>query len=157
MSGARETVEGKAILSVFVCVYTHTQRSQMFLCVCGAEGLQRMSQGSSHSHCKFCRAGGRASCFPEPHSTPLLLDNLKQGIHSAPKTRTIPRSSRMVQISSKPLQNILEDWSHCHLGFTGPSKSENYKEGYVQSREPARSIFTHQLYPTPPSWPPHQK
>lgn len=90
-------------------MYTHTQRSQMFLCVCGAAGLQEMSWGSSHSHCEVCRAGGGASCFPEPHSTPLLLDNLEQGIHAAPKTRTIPGSSRMVQISSKPLQNILED------------------------------------------------
>lgn len=143
MGHARLWKENPFYLFLYVCTPTYRESSCFLaevrrLCAANLQETERGAVLAATPKSTLSQGRRQSRLLPWIHNLPpLLLDNMEQGSCIAPKASTIPGSSRMVYISSKPWQNILEDWSHCQLEFSGCSKSKNSKEGYIWSRGPA--------------------
>lgn len=143
MGHARLWKEKPFYLFLYVCTSTYREGSCFLtevrrFCTANLQETKRGAVLAATPKSTLSQGRRRSQLLPWIHNlSPLLLDNVEQGIHTAPETSTIPGSSRMVYISSKPWQNILEDRSHCQLEFSGCSKSKTSREGYIHSRRPA--------------------
>lgn len=143
MGHARLWKENPFYLFLYVCTPTYRESSCFLtevrrLCAANLQEKERGAVLAATPKSTLSQGRRQSQLLPWIHDLPpLLLDNMEQGICTAPEASTIPGSSRMVYISSKPWQNILEDWSHCQLEFSGCSKSKISKEGCIRSHGPA--------------------